>query len=96
MIESQLVQKIVKALEGNFGGFVLKTHGGLYQRVGIPDILYWTQGHAFAFEVKLPNEKHPVSALQKDKLDKLHRAGVTVGVVHSVEETLELVKNKIP
>lgn len=96
MREADLVKKIVKALEGNFGGFTLKTHGGLYQRTGIPDILYWTQGKAFALEVKLPEEKHPVSELQKDKLVKLHNAGVYTGVVHSVEEALSIIEKEIP
>ena len=94
MIESQLVDKIKTALK-NEGGSFFKIHGGMFQRRGMPDILYWRDNVSYAFEVKLPNEKHPVSKLQDRKLRELKAEGVVVGVVHSVEETLEIIRTNI-
>jgi len=85
MRERDIVIKIEKALK-DIGGFFFKVHGGMYQIKGIPDILYWSNGKSYAFEVKLPSEKHPVSKLQDKRLRQLKNEGVIVGVVHSVEE----------
>ena len=93
MIESTIVKKITTALK-SLGGFVFKVHGSMYQRKGMPDLLYWLDGRSYAFEVKLPSEKHPVSKLQDKKLRELKQQGVIVGVAHSAEETLSIVYSK--
>jgi len=89
--ESDLVKDIVASILKTYGGFALKVHGGRYQRTGIPDILYWFNGHSFAFEVKLDEAKYDVTALQKVKLSKLSGVGVHVAVVTSVQEALEFI-----
>jgi hypothetical protein len=93
MIETDVVNSITKALK-EIGGFIFKVHGGMFQRRGIPDILYWKDGVSYAFEVKLPDERHPVSKLQDLRLKELKAQGVVIGVVHSAEETLDIVHSK--
>lgn len=90
MIERDVVNKIKTALK-QYGGFVFKVHGGLYQMAGMPDILYWLKGKSYAFEVKLPGEKHYVSRLQDKRLRELKHQGVIVGVVHCVDEVLDII-----
>ena len=42
--ETKVVKKILEMLKDSFPGFYFKTHGGLYQRIGLPDILGSPQG----------------------------------------------------
>lgn len=86
--ERSITDKIMRALKKRPHSFTYKTHGGPYQQAGIPDILHWENGKPYAFEVKRPSEE-PTS-LQALTLDRMAGAGVTVAVVHSVEETLLL------
>jgi hypothetical protein len=71
--------------------FTYKTHGGPYQRAGVPDILHWEDGRAYGFEVKRPGESP--TPLQAHTLELMQAAGVTVAVVHSVEETLLILRS---
>lgn len=90
MLESQVVAKIKVALK-YLGGFTFKVHGGMFQMKGMPDILYWRDGKSYAFEVKLPDEKHSLSNIQYQLLKRLDKEGVIVGVVHSVDEVKEII-----
>ena len=93
--ETALVNDLIATIQKKYGGFVLKVHGGRYQRTGIPDILYWLNGHAFAFEVKTGNNGYGVTALQQLKLDKLRAEGVQAHVVTQVQEVLKIIEEVI-
>lgn len=89
--ESTLVTKIVKALHKEFYNIpheIIKMHGGLYQRSGIPD-LYIQIGAPLWVEVKLPGGD--TTALQKQMLEKLKDAGAYVTVCDCVEDTICIV-----
>lgn len=89
--ESTLVTKIVKALHKEFYNIpheIIKMHGGLYQRSGIPD-LYIQIGAPLWVEVKLPGGD--TTALQKQMLENLKDAGACVTVCDCVEDTICIV-----
>ncbi len=92
MNESDLVDKMIAALTKNWGGFAFKVHGGMFQRKGMPDILWWYSNHSFAFEAKLDPHTYGLTALQYIKLQKLEAEGVHVATVYSVEQLLDVVR----
>jgi hypothetical protein len=88
--ESKLVTKIVKALHKEFYNIpheIIKMHGGLYQRSGIPD-LYIQIGAPLWVEVKLPGGD--TTALQKQMLENLKDAGAYVTVCDCVEDAIRI------
>lgn len=98
--ESTLVTKIVKALHKEFYNIpheIIKMHGGLYQRSGIPDLYIQIGapprvgqiGAPLWVEVKLPGGD--TTALQKQMLEKLKDAGAYVTVCDCVEDTICIV-----
>lgn len=90
MNETQLVQKILKAVRQKYGADikVIKTHGNGYMEAGTPDIIGVFKGTPFLWEVKR-SEKEKPTKLQLKRLDEWGRAGAGLGVIHSVEEALE-------
>jgi len=60
-------------LDNEFPGFYFKTHGGLFQVVGLPDIIGVHRGRFIAIEVKVPGEEP--SKVQLRKLQRLGWAG---------------------
>jgi hypothetical protein len=69
------------------GGFRRLTEAkilsGLGVTAGVPDILLWHDGKAFALELKA--EAGRVSQSQADMLDRLGKAGVTTAVCHGID-----------
>ena len=55
--ETKVVKKILEMLEDSFPGFYFKTHGGLYQRIGLPDIMGVHRGRLIGIEVKCPGKE---------------------------------------
>jgi hypothetical protein len=64
----------------------LKTHGGPFQRAGVPDFIGVARGRGFAIEFKGPGDE--ISPAQELELDKLDAAGAQVLVTGSVEEAM--------
>jgi len=93
MTEAHLKDKCMKALKEH-GGFALKVHGGLYQKRGIPDILYWFNGRSFAIELKLPQDLHPLSKLQERQLILMNRQNVITGVARTLEEFISIIETE--
>lgn len=82
------------------GSWVLKVHGGPYQRSGVPDLLFAVQGHMFGFEVKhqkvretAEHARSRATVLQLKEIDDLRKAGCTAAVVISVDEVLHEIRN---
>ena len=72
------------------GGFRRLTEAkilsGLGVTAGVPDLLLWHDGKAFALELKA--ESGRVSESQADMLDKLGKAGVLTAVCHGIDNAV--------
>lgn len=99
--ESQLVKRIVSEVEKRYpNAWILKVHGGGYQRAGVPDVLLCVGGRFVAFEVKhrKPGEslaamQRRVTARQKKEIGDIQAAGGAASVVSSVDEVLVFLEN---
>lgn len=89
--ESDLVKKIIKRLKIHRGGFWVKIHGGLWQMVGLPDIIGCHRGKFIGLEVKLPGKDSTLTARQGYVLKSIKREGGTAEVVTSVDQALGLI-----
>ncbi len=92
--ESSIVKRILFFLKKNYPGFYFKSHGGLYQRIGLPDIIGCYKGRFVGIEVKRPNKRNNTTASQKQILSEIKNAGGIGEVVTSVEEVMEIMKNE--
>lgn len=93
--ETNLQQKIVRALEREVGGHWMKIHGSQFQTKGIPDLLGCVAGLFFALEVKCDSSKYGASDYQLYNIKQIHDSGGMAAVVESPEEAVELVKRHI-
>lgn len=93
--ETAFVNDIIAAITKRYGGVHFKVHGGLFQRKGWPDILYWKDEHSFAFEAKTDNDGYEATELQKIKLAKLKAEGVHVAVVTQVWQVIAIIEEVI-
>ena len=88
--ETQLVGKCVLAIKRELYPtdkyFIMKVHGGAYQRAGIPDIHLITRGMTLYIEIKLPGGD--TTALQREKMLELQAAGAYVATCESVEQAV--------
>ncbi len=91
MNESALQRKITKALQQR-GAWVLKTHGGAYQKVGIPDLFVCYRGRFIGFEVKTPQNRKGATDLQIERLKEIRRAGGLAYVIRDVESALKVLE----
>lgn len=85
-LEKYIETKIRGYLDG-LGAYHVKTHGSVYSRAGVPDIIACVNGKFIAIEVKRP--RGVVSALQKANLKMIEQSGGVVFVAYSVEDTKE-------
>lgn len=73
--ETKIVKKCMALLDKKFPGFYFKTHGGPYQKAGLPDIIGVYKGRFIGIEIKCPSKEDTLTDLQKKVLDKIKRAG---------------------
>lgn len=98
--ETRLVNRMKDAIREEFpDAFHAKIHGSPYQRSGLPDLVVILSGRVAGLEVKAaaPGEsdehaRQRVTPLQQACLDEMARAGAHTGVIISVEEALEAVR----
>ena len=94
--ETYLQRRIQKALkEESPDSFWYKTHGGIYQRKGLPDLIGCVEGLYLGFEVKVPHGGH-VTPIQEAIMAKIRRAGGYALVVTSPEEAIDAVRRALP
>ena len=86
MSEQEIQRKIIKWLEEN-ECYVVKVISA--SKVGVPDIIACVDGHFVAIEVKKPETKANVSALQAYNLDRV----VICGGHSLVAWNLDMVKD---
>lgn len=73
--ETRVVKRILKMLRSEFPGFYFKTHGGPFQRIGLPDILGIHRGRFIGIEVKCPGKEDTLTKLQEKTLEKIQLYG---------------------
>ena len=85
-LEKTIVNGIIKGLKAQGVGFIVKTHGSLFQAAGLPDIILIAPrvGRFVGLEVKRP-VLGVTSELQKAVIRKINRAGGYACVVYSPE-----------
>lgn len=90
MTEQVIQSKIINYLE-SLGGYVVKVVAAT--KSGVPDIICCLRGRFIALEIKRPNKKHTVTALQKVNIRRVHKAGGLAYVVSSVEEVDQILRS---
>lgn len=92
--ENTITTKAIKLLEEAFpDAFVMKMHGGSFQRSGIPDIYISIRSKSVWIEMKRPGAD--TTALQKAKLERLAKTGAFCGIAESPERAIEIVNEVI-
>lgn len=97
--ESKLVQRIRDELERRLHGcLILKMHGNPMQFGGIPDLLVFWQGRAYALEIKRQNgtetpdkARTRTSVLQVAMIRQLRSTGIRADVVCNIEEAWDVI-----
>ena len=80
-LESTIVGNAVKWTNMQPRCWAFKTHGGMYGKSGIPDVIACINGLFLAGEFKRPKPAgSPVTMIQQKCLDDLNKAGAAVGV----------------
>lgn len=85
--ETKVVRGILEMLEASFPGFYFKTHGGLYQRIGLPDILGVHRGRFIGIEVKCPGKEDTLTKNQQKTLNLIKLYGGVGFMSISPEDT---------
>lgn len=85
--ETLVVKRILDMLKTSFPGFYFKTHGGPYQRVGLPDILGVHQGRFIGIEVKCPGKEDTLTKNQQKTLNLINLYGGVGFMSTSPEDT---------
>lgn len=89
MTEAYIQRKIIKHLEGK-GAYVVNVVTA--SKAGVPDLLVCYEGHFVGLEVKIPKKRSNTTALQRYNIDLINHTGGLAGVVTSVEDVEELLK----
>ena len=86
-LESTIVAAAVKWTNQQPRCWAFKTHGGMYGKAGIPDVIACIDGFFLAGEFKRPAPfGTAVTLIQQKTLDAMLQAGATVGVFRSVDD----------
>ena len=90
MLEKDIVAAIKRYLS-TLGEdvFFWKEHGGPYGVSGVPDIICCYRGRFLGLEAKLPGGR--LTALQKQALEKINRAGGIARRVESVDDVKAII-----
>lgn len=94
--ESRLQTKIQKALQKEFPrSFFFKTHGGPYQRAGIPDIIGSVEGSFIGIEVKVPGRENTLTDLQQHTIDQINESGGLAFMTTNPEDAIDRIKKSL-
>ena len=87
--ETKLAAKIKKSIIARYGGFWANIHGGVYQTVGLPDMIGCINGRFIAMEFKTPENKNGATEAQLKQISLINEAGGSARVITSVEEAFK-------
>ena len=79
----------MKALGKNYPGFYFKSHGGLFQKVGLPDIIGLHRGRFIGIEVKVPGKEETLTMKQRQTLEAITWAEGIAFMATSPKEVLD-------
>lgn len=86
-LESTIVGNAVKWTNMQPRCWAMKTHGGMYGKSGIPDVIACINGQFLAGEFKRPKPAGTaVTQLQMKTLNDLAKAGAATGIFRSQSE----------
>lgn len=85
--ETSIVKRILDMLKDSFPGFYFKTHGGPYQRIGLPDIMGVHRGRLIGIEVKCPGKEGTITKNQQKTLNLINLYGGVGFMSTSPEDT---------
>ena len=92
MKSEQVIQsEIIKYLK-SIGAYIIKVSAAT--KAGIPDVIICYKGKFLAIEVKKPETKNNVSALQKANISMIEAAGGIAAVAWSKDMVIEFI-NKV-
>jgi len=92
MRENTVVDNIRKAIQKHYRkkSYVFKTHGSIFQAVGLPDLVGCIHGRFIGIEVKVPGKEDTLTLKQEQVIMKINRAGgiafMSTNVKHSMEQ----------
>lgn len=92
--ETKIVKTCLAFLRRSYPGFYFKSHGGAYQRAGLPDILGTHQGRFIGIEIKCPGQEDTLTDLQKKTIDQINRAGGVAFMATSPQQIDEVLKEE--
>ena len=89
--ETKRQQKIQRALRARYGSdlWIMKVHGGPFQKDGIGDLMGIVCGLGFMFEVKEPDGDE--SELQKETLKDFRKAGGMATFIEEADEAIKII-----
>lgn len=87
MVFEKKIENQIKGFLDLIGAYHIKTHGSMYSRAGVPDIICCINGTFVGIEVKRP--QGVVSELQKAHIRLIQQAGGIAFVAYSVADTKE-------
>ena len=84
-LEAVIVKEIMNYLKARPNSLTFKTHGGVYQARGIPDIYHLERGASFWIEVKRPR-LGKLTDIQAATIARLNEAGAYAFAATGVDE----------
>jgi len=88
--ESRLQKKIQDRILKEYPHtFIFKSHGGPYQRSGLPDLMFVIDGYFFGVEVKLPGKENTLTKLQQFTIEEIRKANGTAFMSTDPDHTIE-------
>lgn len=88
-LETKLARKIKDSVITKYGGKLRNMHGGIYQEVGIPDLVGVIQGKHIEMEIKTPGNRLGATATQVKQIQDINSNGGYATIITSVEEAFE-------
>ena len=89
--ETKRQQKIQRALRARYGSdlWIMKVHGGPFQKDGIGDLIGIVCGLGFMFEVKEPDGEE--RELQRETLKDFRKAGGMATFIEDADEAIKII-----
>lgn len=89
-MSEKTIENSIKRYLDSIGAYYIKTHGSLFSKAGVPDIIACINGKYVAIEVKKPGGI--VSELQKANIKLIEQSGGIAFVAYSLEEAKRYIK----
>lgn len=90
MVSEKTIENKIKSYLDSIGAYYIKTHGNVFSKSGVPDIIACVNGRFVAIEVKKPDGR--VSELQKANIKLIKQSGGVAFVAYSLEEAKRYLK----